>query len=120
MTAARPVAHVVTEPRDFRQYEAHSVREAAFRVFELAGVDRIFGNPGSTELPMFRNLPETISYHVALLESVALGMADGYAQMSGRPAVVSLHSASGVGHAAGSLFTAFRNQTPMVIIAGQQ
>ncbi len=80
----------------------------------------IFGNPGSTELPMFRDLPDDFRYVLGLQESVALSMADGYAQATRRAAVVNLHSAVGVGHAMGSIFTAFRNRTPLVITAGQQ
>ncbi|GAH55326.1 unnamed protein product, partial [marine sediment metagenome] len=53
-------------------------------------------------------------------ESCVVGMADGYAQATGRPAFVNLHSAAGLGHALGSLFTAFRNKSPLVITAGQQ
>jgi benzoylformate decarboxylase len=55
-----------------------------------------------------------------LQESVVVAMADSYAQVTRRAALVNLHSAGGVGHALGSVFTAFRNQTPLVIIAGQQ
>ncbi len=47
-------------------------------------------------------------------------MADGYARATGNAAFVNLHSGAGVGHALGSVFTAYRNQTPLVISAGQQ
>lgn len=57
---------------------------------------------------------------LALQESVAVGMADGYAQATRRAALVNLHSAVGVGHAMGNIFTAYRNRTPLVITAGQQ
>ena len=97
-----------------------TVREAAFAVFAHFGVDAIFGNPGSTELPMLRDLPGGIRYILGLQESVVVAMADGYAQATRRPALVNLHSAAGVGHAMGNIFTAFRNQTPLVITAGQQ
>src|SRR6185503_8373699 len=79
-----------------------------------------FGNPGSTELPMFRNFPADFRYVLGLQESLAVGMADGFAQATRRAALVNLHSAVGVGHALGSIFTAMRNQTPLVITAGQQ
>jgi benzoylformate decarboxylase len=97
-----------------------TVREATFRVFEHFSIDAIFGNPGSTELPMMRDLPSGIRYVLGLQESVAIGMADGYAQATRRPALVNLHSAAGTGHAMGNIFTAFKNQTPLVITAGQQ
>lgn len=97
-----------------------TVRDAAFAVFRHFGVDALFGNPGSTELPMLRALPEGFDYVLGLNEAVVVGMADGYAQASGRPALVNLHSSAGTGHAMGNLFTAYRNGTPLVITAGQQ
>lgn len=97
-----------------------SVREVTFDLFRQWGVDAIFGNPGSTEVPMFRDFPDDFRYFLGLQESVVVGMADGYAQATGKAAVVNLHSAAGVGHALGNIYTAFRNQTPLVITAGQQ
>ena len=84
------------------------------------GMTTIFGNPGSTELAFFKNWPDDFRYILALQESCAVAMADGYAQSTHNAAFVNLHSAAGVGHALGSVFTAFRNQTPLVITAGQQ
>jgi len=95
-----------------------NVREAAFAVFEHYGVDRLFGNPGSTELPMLKALP--FPYVMGLNEAVVLGLADGYARASGKPALVNLHSAAGTGHALGNLFTAYKNNAPIVVTAGQQ
>lgn len=97
-----------------------SVREAVFDLFRGLGMTTIFGNPGSTELTMLRDFPSDFRYVLGLQEAAVVAMADGFAQGTGKPAVVSLHSASGVGHALGSVFTAYRNRTPMVIIAGQQ
>lgn len=97
-----------------------TVRDAAFAVFRHFGVDALFGNPGSTELPMLRAMPDDIPYVLGLNEAVVVGMADGYARASGRPALVNLHSAAGTGNALGNLFTAFRNNTPLVVTAGQQ
>jgi len=97
-----------------------SVREAVFSLFRAFGLTTIFGNPGSTELPMFRDFPDDFRYVLALQESIAVGMADGYAQATRHAALVNLHSAVGVGHALGNIFTAYRNQTPLVITAGQQ
>jgi benzoylformate decarboxylase len=84
------------------------------------GMTTIFGNPGSTELAFFRDWPDDFRYILALQESCAVAMADGFAQSTRNAAFVNLHSAAGVGHALGSVFTAFRNQTPLVITAGQQ
>ncbi|BEP95411.1 benzoylformate decarboxylase [Acidovorax sp. A79] len=69
---------------------------------------------------MFMDFPEDFQYVLALQECVVLGMADGYAQATRNAAFVNLHSAAGVGHAMGNIFTAFRNRTPLVITAGQQ
>jgi benzoylformate decarboxylase len=97
-----------------------TVREATFALLRAFGMTKVFGNPGSTELPMFRDFPDDFEYVLALQESVAVGMADGYAQVTRNAGLVNLHSAAGVGHALGNLFTAFRNQTPLVVTAGQQ
>lgn len=100
--------------------ELVTVREAVFRLLRSFGMTSVFGNPGSTELPMFMNFPDDFKYVLALQECVVLGMADGYAQATRNAAFVNLHSAAGVGHAMGNIFTAFRNRTPLVITAGQQ
>jgi benzoylformate decarboxylase len=97
-----------------------TVREATFRLLRSFGLTTVFGNPGSTELPMFRDFPRDFRYVLGLQESVVVAMADGYAQTRGAAALVNLHSAAGVGHAVGSIFTAYRNQSPLVITAGQQ
>jgi benzoylformate decarboxylase len=96
------------------------VRTAVFDLFRTFGLTTIFGNPGSTELPMFRDFPQGFRYVLGLQESVAVGMADGFAQATRNAALVNLHSAVGVGHALGNIFTAYKNQTPLVITAGQQ
>ncbi|HZF25198.1 MAG TPA: benzoylformate decarboxylase [Steroidobacteraceae bacterium] len=106
--------------RNARTAAQVSVREAVFGLLRAFNLTTIFGNPGSTELPMFRDFPGDFRYVLGLQESVALGMADGFAQATGNAAFVNLHSAVGVGHALGNLFTAYRNQTPLVITAGQQ
>src|SRR3954453_3317701 len=97
-----------------------TVRHESLAVLRRHGITTIFGNPGSTELPLFRDFPDDFRYILGLQESVVLGMADGYAQATGNAALVNLHSAAGVGHALGNLFTAYKNQTPMVVTAGQQ
>ena len=97
-----------------------TVREAVFVLLREFGLTTVFGNPGSTELPMFRDFPSDFRYVLGLQESVVVAMADGFAQARGGAAFVNLHSAIGVGHALGSLFTAYRNQTPLVVTAGQQ
>ncbi|MBX9886096.1 MAG: benzoylformate decarboxylase, partial [Novosphingobium sp.] len=97
-----------------------TVREATFALLEAYGMTTVFGNPGSTELPMFRDFPDHFRYVLGLQESVVLAMADGYAQGTRNAALVNLHSSAGTGHALGNLFTAYKNQTPLVVTAGQQ
>src|SRR5215469_12690606 len=97
-----------------------TVREAVFDLFRSFGMTTIFGNPGSTELPMFRDFPPDFRYVLGLQEMAAVAMADGYAQATRNAGLVNLHSATGLGHALGSVFTAHKNQTPLVLTAGQQ
>jgi len=100
--------------------ELMTVREAAFRVFQHFGIDRLFGNPGSTELPMLKAMPEGFRYVLGLNEAIVVGMADGFARSSGKPALVNLHSSAGTGHSLGNLFTAYKNNAPVIVTAGQQ
>jgi benzoylformate decarboxylase len=97
-----------------------SVREATFELFRTHGMTTMFGNPGSTELPMLSDFPEDFSYVLGLQELVVVGMADGYAQSTGKPTHVNLHTAPGVGNAVGGIFNAQANKAPLVITAGQQ
>ena len=97
-----------------------TVREAVLRLLRAFHMTTIFGNPGSTELPLFRDFPADFRYVLGLQESLVVGMADGYAQATRNAGLVNLHSAVGVGHAMGNIFTAYKNQTPLVITAGQQ
>ena len=97
-----------------------TVRDAVLDLMRRFGMTVVFGNPGSTELPMFRDFPADFRYVLGLQEAVVVGMADGYAQATRNAALVNLHSAAGVGNAMGNIFTAHKNRTPMVITAGQQ
>jgi benzoylformate decarboxylase len=97
-----------------------TVRDAVYDLMRRFDMRTVFGNPGSTELPMFRDFPEDFRYVLGLQEAVVVGMADGYAQATRNASLVNLHSAAGVGNAMGNIFTAHKNRTPMVITAGQQ
>src|SRR5918999_1368813 len=97
-----------------------SVREASFDLFREHGMTTIFGNPGSTELPMLAEFPSDFRYVLGLQEAVAVGLADGFAQASGKPTVVNLHTAPGVGNGMGAIFNARANKSPLVVTAGQQ
>ena len=97
-----------------------SVKDATLDLLRAFGIKKVFGNPGSTELPFLSDWPDDIDYVLGLQEASVIGMADGYAQATRNAAFVNLHSAAGVGNALGNVYTAHRNQTPMVITAGQQ
>lgn len=100
--------------------ELTTVKDATLDLLRGFGIKKVFGNPGSTELPFLSDWPDDIDYVLGLQEASVIGMADGYAQATRNAAFVNLHSAAGVGHALGNIYTAHRNQTPMVITAGQQ
>src|ERR1700704_6417843 len=97
-----------------------TVLEATFDLFRAQGMTTIFGNPGSTELAMLKDFPEDFRYVLGLQELVVVGMADGFAQASGRTTHVNLHTAPGVGNAVGGIFNAQENKSPLLIPAAQQ
>jgi benzoylformate decarboxylase len=97
-----------------------TVREAVFELLRKRSMTTMFGNPGSTELPMLTEFPADFRYVLGLQEATVVGLADGYAQASGRPALVNLHTAPGLGNAMGAIFNAHANKSPLVITAGQQ
>jgi benzoylformate decarboxylase len=84
------------------------------------GLTTVFGNPGSNELAFLDGFPADFRYVLGLHEGAVLAMADGYAQATGRPALVNLHSAAGLGNAMGNLANARAAHTPLVVTAGQQ
>ncbi len=77
----------------------------------------VFGNPGTTEIPMLRGIKK---YYLTLHDSIALGMADGYAQYNNTASIVNLHTLPGLGNAMSFVNTAKWNRSPVVITAGQQ
>ncbi len=97
-----------------------SVKHATLNLLRSFGIRKVFGNPGSTELPFLSDWPDDIDYVLGLQEASVIGMADGYAQATRNAGFVNLHSAAGLGNALGNIYTARRNQTPLVITAGQQ
>ena len=97
-----------------------TVREAVFELLRERSMTTVFGNPGSTELPMLTEFPADFRYVLGLQEATVVGLADGYAQASGRPTLVNLHTAPGVGNAMGAIFNAQANKSPLVVTAGQQ
>ncbi|HEY4459800.1 MAG TPA: benzoylformate decarboxylase [Pseudonocardiaceae bacterium] len=97
-----------------------TVRRIVHEFLERHGLTTIFGNPGSNELPFLAELPDTFRYVLGLHEGAVVGMADGYAQATGRPVLVNLHAAAGSGNAMGALTNAVHSRTPLVLTAGQQ
>lgn len=97
-------------------------RDVVLEVLRTEGVQHLFGNPGTTELPLMDALAQApdLHYVLALQEATAVGMADGYAQATRRPAFVNLHTSAGLGNAIGNLTNAQANGTPLVVTAGQQ
>jgi benzoylformate decarboxylase len=96
--------------------------QAMFDMWVREGVRYVFGNPGTTELPLIDLFAgrDDIKYILALHEDSALGIAAGYADATGTPAVVSLHTNPGLAHALGNLYNAYKANTPLVVTAGQQ
>src|ERR1700744_6402105 len=97
-----------------------TVRQATIDLFRSHGLTTWFGNPGSSELTLLEDFPEDFHYVLGLQEMVPVGMADAYAQITRRPAVVNLHTAPGMGNAQGALYNAFVNKTPLIVTAGNQ
>ena len=97
-------------------------RSVLLEVLRSEEVRHCFGNPGTTELPFVDALADhpELHYVLGLQENVAVGMADGYAQASGRPSFVNLHTVAGLGGGIGNLSNAMANRTPIVVTAGQQ
>jgi benzoylformate decarboxylase len=96
--------------------------EAMFEFMVREGVQYVFGNPGTTELPLMDLFAarDEVKYILALHEDSALGIAAGYAEATGKPAVVNLHTNPGLAHALGNLYNVYRAGTPLIVTAGQQ
>ena len=125
LTLAKPAAVVPESAMSIAVANRRSQRRGAavlLDVLRSEGAHYIFGNPGTTELPLIDALVDTpdISYVLALQEASAVAMADGYAQAACRPGVLNLHTAGGLGHGFGNLLNASVSGTPLVITAGQQ
>ena len=97
-----------------------TVHQVTYELLRTHGMTTVFGNPGSNELPFLSQFPSEFRYILGLHEGVVLGMADGYAQATGRPVLVNVHSAAGLGNAMGMLVNSAVSHTPLVVMAGQQ
>jgi benzoylformate decarboxylase len=99
---------------------ARTVRDAVLDVMREYEMTRIFGNPGSTEIPFLTDLPADFEFVLGLHEGSLVGIASGYAIGRGRPAFVNLHTAPGLGNAVNAIAGARDNRAPLVIVVGQQ
>ena len=97
-------------------------RSAFLALLKDEGITHLFGNPGTTELPIMHALKEhpDLTYVMAMQESLVVAIADGYSRASGRLVACNVHVAPGLGNAMGSLFNAQFTGTPMILTAGQQ
>jgi benzoylformate decarboxylase len=97
-------------------------RSAFLALLEDEGITHLFGNPGTTELPIMHALAEhpDLTYVMAMQESLVVAMADGFSRASGRLVACNVHVAPGLGNAMGSLYNAKFTGTPMILTAGQQ
>lgn len=97
-------------------------RSAFLELLKQEGVTHLFGNPGTTELPIMHALADhpDLTYVLGLQESLVVAMADGYSRASGKLVACNVHVAPGLGNALGSLYNAKFTNTPMILTAGQQ
>src|SRR5437660_7965888 len=97
-------------------------RSAFLALLKDEGITHLFGNPGTTELPIMhalKDLPD-LTYVMAMQESLVVAIADGFSRASGRLVACNVHVAPGLGNAMGSLYNAQFTGTPMILTAGQQ
>jgi benzoylformate decarboxylase len=98
-----------------------SGKQAFLQILRQEGVSVMFGNPGTTELPLMDGLAREpgIRYVLALQEAPAIAMTDGYAQASGGLGAVNVHVSPGLGNAMGMLYDAYKAGSPLLVTAGQ-
>ena len=98
-----------------------SGKKAFLELLKQEGVDIVFGNPGTTELPLMDAFAteNEIRYLLGLQEAAIMSMADGYAQASGKLAVCNFHTTPGLGNALGMLYDAQKAGAPLLVTAGQ-
>src|SRR3981081_266066 len=97
-------------------------RSAFLALLRGEGLTHLFGNPGTTELPIMHALKEhpDLTYVMAMQESLVVALADGFSRAPGRLVARTLHGAPSRGNAMGSLYNAKFTGTPMILTAGQQ
>src|ERR1700750_3242350 len=118
----RPPVRVVRIPAGGtdQMTQQSTVRTVTYDLLRSLGLTPIFGNPGSTEETFLQEFPGDFRYILALQEASAIAMADAFAQVTRRPALVNLHSSAGMGNALGNLVAAYHGNTPLIVTSGQQ
>jgi benzoylformate decarboxylase len=106
----------------FTRKEIHmpTVREATYELLRTLGLTTVFGNPGSTEQTFLQDFPSDFTYVLGLQEASVVAMADGYAQATGKPTLVNIHTSAGLGNAMGQIMEAWLAKAPLIITAGNQ
>lgn len=97
-----------------------TVRSVTYDLPRSLGLTTVFGNPGSAEQPFLQEFPDDFTYVLALQKASVIAMADGFAQVTGRPALVNVHSSAGLGNAVGNLVAAYPDSSPLIVTSGQQ
>lgn len=97
-----------------------NVREHFWSTARALGIRTVFANPGSTEMTYLGNFPDDLRFVLGLQEGAITSVADGYAQVTGEPVMVVLHTAPGAGNALGALLSARDSHAPLVVVAGNQ
>jgi benzoylformate decarboxylase len=97
-----------------------TVRDATFEVMRQLGMTRIFGNPGTTEIPFLVGLPDDLQFVMGLHEGSVVSIATGVALVTGKPQFVNLHTAPGLGNAINAIANARDLHAPLVVVVGQQ
>ena len=97
-------------------------RSAFLSLLKDEGITHLFGNPGTTELPIMDALTEhsDLNYMMSMQESLVVYMAEGYSRSSGKLSACNVHVAPGLGNAMGAIYAAKFANTPIIITAGQQ
>ena len=99
-----------------------SGRSAFLSILKDEGITHLFGNPGTTELPIMHALSEfpEMNYVLGLQEAIVIAMADGYSRATGKLSACNVHVAPGLGNAMGAIYNAKFVGSPIIITAGQQ
>src|ERR1700731_3314970 len=97
-----------------------TVHDVTYDLLRKLGLTTVFGNPGSTEETFLSEFPDDFTYVLGLQEASVVAMADGFPKSTGKPALVNVHPAAGMGNAMGNLVAAAKGNTPLIVTAGQQ